>query len=178
MDFLHFLHWKTSPSHSVKWQYVFLKDSQLEIQIIEVRNFPHFQLTAVFYYQSLQMQFFFLHEEIKFHALTSYALSCQMLFCQTAPLPSVTQQQLIMEYWWEGSVSTAILPTSASNIMGQHNKIGGITFGAAFVVPILVRVKKAHIFVVMAASFVPIALSVRMWFITYRHQSLTLYCVL
>jgi len=38
-----------------------------------------------------------------------------------------------MEYWWEGSTSTAISPTSASGIVGQHNKIGGITFGAAIV---------------------------------------------
>lgn len=31
-----------------------------------------------------------------------------------------------MEYLWEGS--TSILQTSASNVMGQHHKIGGITF--------------------------------------------------
>ena len=43
-------------------------------------------------------------------------------------------QENIMEYWWESSTSPAIPPTSASGIMGQHNKIGGITFGAAFVV--------------------------------------------
>jgi len=36
-----------------------------------------------------------------------------------------------MEYLWEGSTSTAIPPTSASAIVGQHHKIGGITFGAA-----------------------------------------------
>jgi len=27
------------------------------------------------------------------------------------PLPSVTQQQNVMEYWWEGSTSAATLPT-------------------------------------------------------------------
>ena len=32
-----------------------------------------------------------------------------------------------MEYGWEGSTSTAIPPTSSSDIVGQHNKIGGIT---------------------------------------------------
>jgi len=37
-----------------------------------------------------------------------------------------------MEYWWEGSTSTVIPPTSASDIIRQHNKIGGITFRAAF----------------------------------------------
>jgi len=43
-----------------------------------------------------------------------------------------------MEYWWEGSTSAAILPTSASDVMGQHNKIGGITFGAALVQTVFV----------------------------------------
>jgi len=53
---------------------------------------------------------------------------------QTVPLlPSVTQQQNVTEYWHECSISTAISPTSASNVMGQHNKIGGITFRAVFV---------------------------------------------
>lgn len=27
----------------------------------------------------------------------------------------------IIEYWWDGSASTAILPTSASDVLGQHN---------------------------------------------------------
>ena len=54
-----------------------------------------------------------------------------MPFCQTAPmLPTVTLQQHIMEHWWEGSTSTAIPPTPTSDIMGEHNKIGVITFGA------------------------------------------------
>ena len=57
-----------------------------------------------------------------------------MPFCQTAPLLlSVTQQQNVMEYWWEGLISTAIPPTSASDVVGQHNKVGDITFGAALV---------------------------------------------
>jgi len=38
-----------------------------------------------------------------------------------------------MEYWQEGSTSTAILPTSASDVMSQHNKIRGITSGAALI---------------------------------------------
>ena len=47
---------------------------------------------------------------------------------QTAPLlPSVSQQQHVTEYWWEGSTSMAI-PTSVSDGVGQHNIIGGITF--------------------------------------------------
>jgi len=54
---------------------------------------------------------------------------CQMPLCQTAPLlPSVTQQQNVMGYWWEGSTSTTIPPTSTSGTVGQHNKIWGIAF--------------------------------------------------
>jgi len=49
------------------------------------------------------------------------------------PLLSVPWQQNVMEYWLECSTSTAIPPTSASDIMGQHNKIGGITFRAVFI---------------------------------------------
>jgi len=33
-----------------------------------------------------------------------------------------------MAYWWEGSTSTAVLLTSASDVVGQQNKIGSITF--------------------------------------------------
>jgi len=32
------------------------------------------------------------------------------------------QQQNITEYWWEGSLSTAIPPPSASDVVGQQNK--------------------------------------------------------
>jgi len=38
-----------------------------------------------------------------------------------------------MGYWWEGSTSAAIPPTAASDVVGQHNEIGGITFGAALI---------------------------------------------
>jgi len=38
-----------------------------------------------------------------------------------------------MEHQWKGSTSTAIPPTSISDVVGQNNKIGGITFRAAFV---------------------------------------------
>ena len=55
-----------------------------------------------------------------------------MPFCQTAPLMSfVKWQQNVMEWWQKGSPSTAIPPTSTSNVMGQHNQLGGITFGIA-----------------------------------------------
>ena len=64
---------------------------------------------------------FFSHERIQWHTTTSYTLPHQMPFCQTAPLlTSVTQQQNVMEYWWEGSTSTAVPPTSTSDIAGQQ----------------------------------------------------------
>jgi len=59
-------------------------------------------------------------------------LPYQTQLCQTAPLlPSVAQQQNVAECCWEGSASTAISPATASDVVGQRNKIGGITFGAA-----------------------------------------------
>ena len=77
---------------------------------------------------------FFPYKGIQWHTFASYTFPCQMSFCQTAPLlPSVTWQQNVMEYWQEGSASTTIPPTSITDVMGQHNNIGGITFGAALV---------------------------------------------
>ena len=71
----------------------------------------------------------FLYGGIQFHTFASYVLPCQMPFCQTAPLlPSVKQEQNVMEYCWEGSAPTPIPPTSASDVVGQHNKLGDITF--------------------------------------------------
>ena len=76
----------------------------------------------------------FLHAGISSHTLSSYTVPCQMPFCQIAPLlPSVAWQQNVMVYWWEGSTSTAVTPTSASGIVGQRNKIGGIIFRAALI---------------------------------------------
>ena len=75
---------------------------------------------------------FFPHGEIQFHTFASHTPPCQTPLCHTAPLlPSVTWKQNIVEYWWEGATFTAIPPTSAFDVMNQHNKIGGITFGAA-----------------------------------------------
>lgn len=45
-----------------------------------------------------------------------------------------------MEYWCEGSTSSAISPTFTSDVMGQHNKLGGITSRAA-----LTRTSKQNI---------------------------------
>jgi len=38
-----------------------------------------------------------------------------------------------MEYWWEGSASTAAPPPSTFDVTGQQNKIGGITFETVLV---------------------------------------------
>ena len=77
---------------------------------------------------------FCLQGRIQFHTFASSALRCQTPLCQSAPLlPSVTQQRRVMGYWWEGSASTAIPPTSNSDVMGQHHKIRGITAAAALV---------------------------------------------
>jgi len=78
---------------------------------------------------------FFLPGGIHLHTFVSYALPSQMPFCKTASLlSSVAQQQNLTEYWREGSTSTAISPTPASDFMGQHNKIGVINFGATLVI--------------------------------------------
>ena len=64
---------------------------------------------------------------IQFHAFIHISMSDAV--CQTAPLlPSVTQQQKTMEYWCEGSALTVISPVPTYDVVGQHNKIGGITF--------------------------------------------------
>ena len=75
--------------------------------------------------------FFFPHGGIHWQ---TFAFPCQMPFCQIGPLlTSVAWQQYGMRYWWEGSTSTAIPPTSASDAMSQRNKTGGITSRAALV---------------------------------------------
>ena len=75
---------------------------------------------------------FFPHGEIHWHAFASSTLPNQTPLRQTAPLlPSVTQQPRVTEYWREGSTSTAIPPIFASDIMGQHHKIGSVTFRAS-----------------------------------------------
>lgn len=74
----------------------------------------------------------FPHGGIQWHTFASYTLPYQPPFCQPSPLLlSATWQQNVTECWWEGSVSTATPPTSASDIVGQHTKIGGITFKTA-----------------------------------------------
>jgi len=46
------------------------------------------------------------------HTFASYALLFQTLFSQAAPLlPSVAQQQNVMEYWWQSSASIVTTTT-------------------------------------------------------------------
>lgn len=67
--------------------------------------------------------FFFPHEVIQFCTFVSYALPCQKPFCQNALLlQSVAQKQNSVEYCGEGSTSAAI-PPSASDTVGQYNII-------------------------------------------------------
>lgn len=55
-------------------------------------------------------------------------------FCQTAPLqPFAVWQQNVMEYCCKDLACTVIPLTSAYDVVGQHNKVGGITFKATFV---------------------------------------------
>ena len=66
---------------------------------------------------------FLLHEGIQFCIFASYTLLCQTPVCQTAPLlPSAKEQQNLMKYCQEGSISTVIVPTSTSDTEVQHNK--------------------------------------------------------
>jgi len=48
-------------------------------------------------------------------------------------LPSVTQQLNVTEHWQEGPISAATQPTSTSDVVGQWNDKGGITFRAALI---------------------------------------------
>jgi len=90
-------------------------------------GFP-WTFTSVGEYQSVP---YFPRGGTQWHTFAPYALPHQKPFCQTASLlPSVTQQEHVMEYQWEGCPSTAIPPTSVSNVVDQHRKTGGITFRA------------------------------------------------
>ena len=52
--------------------------------------------------------------------------------CPTAAICHIAKN--VMENWWEGSSSTAVPPTSASDFVHQHNKVKGITFRAALLI--------------------------------------------
>jgi len=81
---------------------------------------------------------FFPSEGISLYTFPSYVSPCQTPFSQTAPQqPSVTQQQNVTEYWWEGSTPAVVPSTPTSDTVGQHNKLG-ITFGVDLVLHIYI----------------------------------------
>ena len=60
------------------------------------------------------IHFLFSAWRIQLDTFSAYTLPCQMPFYQTAHLlPSVSWQPNVIEYWREGSTSTAVAPTSA-----------------------------------------------------------------
>jgi len=38
-----------------------------------------------------------------------------------------------MGYWWEGSASTVTPPTFTLDVVGQYNKVEGVTLGAVII---------------------------------------------
>jgi len=119
---------------------------------------------------------FSLHEEIQFHTSASYALLHQMLFCQTAPLlPSVTQQQNTIEYWWEDSTSTVTQPASTSDVMDLHNKLGGIVFGATFIIPVTTSNLLYHM---LTAHIIRCIFNISMCLCKTRNSGLSLFSTL
>ena len=74
-------------------------------------------------------------EKLSVKPLLHKTLPCQMPFCQTASLlPSVTRQQIVIEYCWEDSTSTVIPLTSKSDVVEQYNKTEGVTFRTVLIV--------------------------------------------
>ena len=60
-------------------------------------------------FSKCQWTSFFSHGGIQWHTFASYALLCQMPFCQTAPLlPFVARQQHVMGYWQGGLSCTSV----------------------------------------------------------------------
>ena len=112
------------PTLVILWFYDCMKFLYAHTQLVSI----NIQQSSVNVNSLLQS---FLHEGIQWHNFASCTLPCQMSFYQRAPLlPSVTWQQNVTEYWWEPSTSPTIPPTSNSDIVAQHNKVGGITFRA------------------------------------------------
>jgi len=78
---------------------------------------------------------FFPYGVIQFLPFATYIFPCQTPICLgTSLLPSVAWQQSVMEYW--GQVQP-VLPYITSDVMGQHEKRGGITYWAAFIYTLL-----------------------------------------
>ena len=78
---------------------------------------------------------FFQHRGVLWHTFASYSLPCQMPFCQDCPSAAIccaaTKWNGILIASFKLLATTALAPTSASDVVGQHNIMGGITFRAA-----------------------------------------------
>ena len=88
---------------------------------------------------------FFIHTSVSDVVLSDYPSAD---ICHT--------QESIMEYWLESSTSPAIPPTSASGIMGQHNKIGGIIFRAPLILACLSYCHSIHNIVLTLMMTIPV----------------------
>jgi len=77
---------------------------------------------------------FFYMEEFSSTPLLQHTSMSDTPFVRLSP---VTQKQNITEYWWKGSTSIATSPASISDIMGQHNKIGGLILFTTALVDVL-----------------------------------------
>jgi len=79
---------------------------------------------------------FFPQGGIQWHTFASRAHLTSMsdTFLSDCPSAAICHTATnVMEYWWEGSTSTAVPPTSASDVVDWHHKIGGITFRAVLI---------------------------------------------
>jgi len=56
--------------------------------------------------------------------------------CLSAAICHIAPERNGIEYWWESLTSAVTLPTSASDIIGQHHKKWGIVFGAVLKEPL------------------------------------------
>jgi len=72
---------------------------------------------------------FFPHGGVRWYIFASFTLPCQTSFCQC--LSPASCHMVSKCNGWQGWSSSAIPSTSASHIPCQHNKIRGITSGAA-----------------------------------------------
>lgn len=63
----------------------------------------------------------------EFSDAPSFRLHFQVMHFSDRP----PQQQNTAENWWEGTASTATPPRCTSDVVGQQNNVGGVTFGEA-----------------------------------------------
>ena len=112
-----------------QWRYPLLRPLLLKhtIHCLVSRNIQQKSITV-------NVCNFFCMEEFNFTPLLHTHFHVRHHFVTLPPplLPSVSWQN-VMECWWEDSASTAISPPFTFDIVGPHNKIGGITSRAALI---------------------------------------------